>query len=319
MMSTKIEWADEVWNPVTGCTKVSEGCANCYAEGIAKRFWGEREFSIVQGHLERLLQPLKWKKPRKIFVCSMGDLFHPDVDDYWIDDVFAVMAMTPQHTYQILTKRPERMLEYFQHIGGTTRNDWILSAAARILNRNRFENFPVLPFKNVWLGVTAENQLRADERIPLLLNTPAAVRFVSCEPLIERVNLKKINMLDEYYINPLIGESWQPLSWIFESTPTLGTISKINKLDWVICGGESGPKARPMHPDWAKSLRDQCQKANVPFFFKQWGEWLPSELYSPSIAPSASQIKIDGQRYYRTGKKSAGRLLDGQEWSEFPE
>lgn len=240
---TKIEWTDEVWNPVTGCTKVSQGCKNCYAERIAERFWGDRKFTDVQCHEDRLEIPLHWKKPRKIFVNSMSDLFHPAVPFDFVDEVFAAIWKADQHTYQILTKRPERMHDYFK------RGNWMLD----------------YPLSNVWLGVSCEDQKAADERIPWLLKTPAAVRFVSYEPALGPVDF-------ETYIEQ--GE--------YEEPP----------LDWIIAGGESGPGARPAHPDWFRSVRDQCVEAGVPFFFKQWGG-------------------VD--------KNAAGRLLDGREWNEYPE
>lgn len=259
---TKIEWTDEVWNPVTGCSKVSEGCKNCYAERFSHRFgWTKKPWTVgnasenVKVHPGRLEQPLQWRKPRKIFVNSMSDLFHEQVPFEFIDKVFSIMALVPQHTFQILTKRPERMKEYIAH------------RAAKEFSHLKHIKWP-LP--NVWLGVSVENQKAADERIPLLLDTPAAVRFLSCEPLLGPVDLER----------PVPGS--RPVNGVYP--PWM-----IHLLDWVIVGGESGPGARPMHPDWVRSLRDQCQQAGVPFFFKQWG-----------------------------GKKKAGRLLDGEEWNELP-
>lgn len=248
MTKTSIEWATDVWNPVTGCSKVSEGCRHCYAERVAGRFWGDRKFTDVRVHPERLDQPLHWKKPRRVFVNSMSDLFHPVVDDDFIEDVFRVMARTPQHTYMVLTKRPEQMRAWFEGYDA------------------------VRPLPNVWLGVSVENQKAADERIPMLLGTPAAVRFVSCEPLLGPVKLVKwLPSYDpmQHYARPVHEE----------------------KLDWVIAGGESGPGARPMHPDWARGLRDACVAAQVPFFFKQ--------------------AFIDG-------KMVKMPELDGQVWGEYP-
>ena len=258
-MSTKIEWTDEVWNPVTGCDKVSQGCKNCYAERIAERFWGERKFTDVQCHPERLDIPLHWRKPRRVFVNSMSDLFHEDVTDEFITEVWNVMHDTPQHIYQILTKRPERM-------------QW--------LTHQQWGDHLVEP--NVWLGVSCEDQKTAYERIPLLLQAPAAVRFVSLEPLLGPIDLLAIFGHDLYAMN--------------------------KGLDWVIVGGESGPHARPMHPDWARSIRDQCVEAGVPFFFKQVGEWATVEEFG-----TKRELGI-----LRVGKKKAGRLLDGREWNEFP-
>ena len=256
MNTTKIEWADAVWNPVTGCTKVSEGCRHCYAEGIAKRFWGERKFTDVQCHEDRLDAPLHWRKPRRVFVNSMSDLFHPAVPFEFIDMVFATMAWMQEHTFMILTKRPAQMVKYFAEVGRAH----------------------LAPLPNVWLGVTVENQQAADERIPYLLRTPAAVRFVSVEPMLGEVNL------DPYMQHPPFTEGYK-MTWGY---------SEWRGLDWVICGGETGPGARLMDLDWARSLRDQCQAAEVPFFFKRVG--------------SAYQWR-----------KGHDRLLDGVEWNEFPE
>lgn len=214
---TKIAWTDETWNPVTGCTKVSEGCAHCYAEGIAKRFWKGRPFTDVQCHYERLDIPFRWKKDRMVFVCSMGDLFHDDVPDDFVGKVLFPVHTLTCHKWQILTKRPKRMAEYF------TKHD---------------------PPKEAWLGVTAENQKRADERIPILLQIPAAVRFVSLEPLLSYVNIQGC-------LNP---------------SPTGEDDSK---LDWVIVGCESGPKRRECKLEWVRSIVEQCADAGVPCFVKQ--------------------------------------------------
>lgn len=277
MNKTKIEWATAVWNPVTGCTKVSEGCRNCYAEGIANRFWGERKFTDIRCHEDRLNQPETWKKGQRIFVNSMSDLFHPDVPYDFIVDVFATMNANRQHTFIVLTKRPDR---YYQLVRGT-----------------------LMPIPNVWIGVSVENQKAADERIPVLLKSPAAVRFVSCEPLLGNVNLKG------FYKNGM---------WVDGQ----------NRIDWVIVGGESGTRARPMHPNWVRSIRDQCQEANVPFFFKQWGEW--------QLTDEREEMKQDGNErltsidvpgaigynkawFRRVGKKNAGRVLDGRTWDEYPQ
>jgi len=229
-MTTKIEWTDETWNPITGCTPISEGCQNCYAKRMAKRLKGRYgypdigPFDVVY-HKNRLTRSLSWKKPRRIFVCSMGDLFHMDVRTNWIYDIFYLMAHLPQHTFIILTKRPERM-SYF---------------ISKVLDKDEW------PLKNVWLGVTAENQKRADERIPFLLKIPAAVRFVSIEPILSFIDLTI------YEVNKGKESNF------------------LRNLDWVICGGETGPGARPMKIEWARSLRDQCRLAGVPFFFKKVG------------------------------------------------
>jgi len=246
MANTKIEWANKVWNPVTGCTKVSAGCKNCYAETYAKRFWKKRKFTDVQCHNNKLDQPLHWKKPARIFVNSMSDLFHPDVPFEFIWEIYHIMmSKAPWHTYIVLTKRPERAKEFF---------DWWFSFPPH----KPSGIIPIGEYKNIWLGVSVEDQKTADERIPLLLQTPAAVRFISAEPLLGKIELT--DMQNRNYLHRATGRFNR------------------EKLNWVICGGESGKNARPMHPGWVRSLRDECKSANVPFFFKQWGEWLPDEL-----------------------------------------
>lgn len=293
---TGIEWTEATWNPVTGCTKVSQGCKHCYAEREwarlsanpkATAYFG-RAFGDVKCHPERLDQPLRWKRPRRIFVNSMSDLFHEDVPCGFIDRVFAIMAQSPQHTFQVLTKRPERMLEYMTH--PVRLNMW---ADANIpLISSVWGDFP-LP--NVWLGVSVEDQDTADERIPLLLQTPAAVRWVSAEPLLGPVDLE-------------FGEIDIALE-----KDGFGNSAILGGIDWVVVGGESGPKARPMHPDWARSLRDQCAASGVPFLFKQWGE------FAPNWFNDDDGEKIPGSEWIdRMGKKMAGRLLDGFQHDGYP-
>jgi protein gp37 len=286
-------------------------------------------------HPDRLDQPLRWRKPRRVFVVSMGDLFHKDVPDKFIDRVFAVMALSPQHTFQVLTKRPARMAEYVQlmiggrrHLGDALGEIGYEGFAGRLAIVRAFgvkfgtiAEPPYRPFPNVWLGTSAENQQAADERIPTLLQTPAAVRFVSCEPLLGPVDLR-----------PWLPFVMPPHDEIDEDPRVVGyppesAFRDADKLRWVICGGESGPNARPMHPDWARSLRDQCQRAGVPFLFKQWGEWLPvsqATLGRPGqVASVRSCLAGDGESadvdsWYRVGKKAAGRKLDGRTWDEHP-
>ena len=302
MTKTRIEWADEVWNPVTGCTKVSEGCRHCYAERIMARFGGGRKFTDVQIHPDRLDDPLHWKKPRRVFVNSMSDLFHDKVSLWFIARVFAYMAACPEHTFMVLTKRPFTMHWLVDN------KDWADEVQKIFLGI--VDNGPTLkwPLPNVWLGVSVENQKAADERIPLLLATPAAVRFVSCEPLIGPVILR---------------EEWMPH---YDATQhyAIDPPNYRDKISWAICGGESGPGARPMHPQWVRSLRDQCRDASVPFFFKQWGEWRPG---GPSETILEDTGTIQGKLVYmnrhpvpvvRVGKKVAGRELDGLTWEEYP-
>lgn len=245
---SKIEWTDATWNPVTGCTRVSEGCRNCYIERTpAFRIHG-RKFAHgttgVQLHPDRLDQPLKWKAPRRIFVNSLSDLFHEDVPDEFIDQVMRAMANTKRHTYQVLTKRPARMLTYLS--GWWKRCYQDFESGAYI---------PVNPCPHIWFGVSVENQETADERIPLLLQTPAAVRFVSAEPLLGPVNIKK---WVECCTCAPDGEHCD--SCLYGS------------LDWVIVGGESGPRSRPCDLSWIRSVKNQCKQADVPVFIKQLGK-----------------------------------------------
>lgn len=357
---SKIEWTDATWNPVTGCSVVSPGCKHCYAmklagtrlahhlsragltvETAAGPVWnGQVRFNEIS-----LDQPLWWKRPRRIFVCAHGDLFHENVPDEWIDRLFAVMALCPQHTFQVLTKRAKRMRDYFasrpaaQHLEAwawanppgslpVTMHEaqaWLLPGATEEQRHLYHAQLPAWPLPNVWLGVSAEDQERANERIPELLEMPAAVRFVSLEPLLSAIDLTRLNPQALFPLNAL--RAWA------DSLSPYADPEPCPRIDWVIVGGESGPKARPMHPDWARSLRDQCQAASVPFFFKQWGEWHPCEMHGngvcyamPGHAPFDSWRAVifnpdatEGWNWRRLGKKRAGRLLDGVEHNAYPE
>lgn len=344
---SKIEWTDRTWNPLAGCTMVSRACEWCYAMRMAFRLeqMGQEKYKGTTRKTEggkivwtgkinldekALLAPLKWKKPQRVFVDSMSDLFHENVAFDFIDKVFAVMALTPHITYQILTKRYDRMEEYF--------NEGRFENIERLMNQLHdlyikpleqalyFEQEVVemFPLPNVWLGVTIENQKAADERIPPLLRCPAVVRFVSCEPLVGPIDLKPFLKGFPETVDEVVE---------YESTETLP-----KKIHWVIAGGESGPNAEPSHPDWFRSLRDQCIAAGVPFFFKQWGEWVDSKHTEGQQHQLAKYMWIgrDGSKdrnlvspfpnetvHYNlmvnTGKKAAGNLLDGQVWEQFPE
>lgn len=314
--NTKIEWTDATWNPVNGCSLASPGCTNCYAMKQAHRVPQRRGLTrhtsggmVWTGEVRfdeaKLTQPLHWKRPRRIFVCAHGDLFHDAVPDEWIDRVFAVMALCPQHTFQVLTKRSARMRRYFDGIGPRK------PVRAWMRANDDIEHQPPFPLPNVWLGVSVEDQRRALERIPDLLATPAAVRWLSCEPLLEEISLR--------------DDSWST-DWMQE--PGLPGI------DWVVAGGESGPGARPMHPDWPRALRDQCAAAGVPFFFKQWGDWAQHPSGEPVtirqyndqiryIDVTSGQQKRNPTRFSdetmrRIGKRTAGRLLDGIEHNAMP-
>ena len=257
---TKIPWTEATWNPVVGCTKIAVGCKNCYAERMAKRFWKQWGLLAPPHHFgvkwfpERLDIPLHWRKPRKIFVCSMGDLFHEAVPFEFIDKVMAVITACPQHTFQILTKRPERMLEYYQ------------SYEIRTLAQPK----DFMPLPNLWRGTSISTQADADKNIPILLQIPAGVLFVSFEPMLERVDLMDVH--------PKIGLSQDVLTDFSEDT------KKFNKdyakhlksplvddprLDWVIIGCESGPKARLCSIEDIRDAVRQCKEAGVPVFVKQ--------------------------------------------------
>jgi protein gp37 len=293
MSKTKIEWADRVWNPVTGCTKVSQGCKHCYAEIFYERFHGHGSFKNVQCHQDRLSMPKSWKDPSVVFVNSMSDLFHEEVPFLFINAVFSVMSDIDHHKYLILTKRPERMVEFWK---------W---------KKDQF-GIPWQPKSNVWMGVSIEDQKTAEQRIPLLLNIDTPIRFLSCEPL-----LGPLDISSWLYPKELIGMEVSNLE------ETEFSLLK-NGIHWVIAGGESGPGARPMHPDWARSLRDQCAAADVPFFFKQWGEWISEDQIDQEINCKKSSKRLislsTGQlvQQARVGKKNAGRLLDGKLYDGYP-
>ena len=282
-MPTKIEWCQETINPFPGCSKVSEGCKNCYALRMANRFKRTEKYhglvkngewtGRVNYWASDLEKPLRWKKPRRIFVNSMGDLFHQSIDvgGLGYDAVMQMVRRCPQHTFLFLTKRSGKM-------------EWV----CRRLWKND------LP-KNVWFGITAENQRRLDERTLDLLKIIASVRIVSFEPLLGPIDARRY-----------LGQ---------------------DGINWTIVGGESGPGARPMNPAWVRSLRDQCVSTDVPFLFKQWGEWV-DELHpaADSVEQETDNSFIvpvgdDYQGLYmcRAGKKAAGRRLDGRKWEQYPD
>ncbi|HZQ06054.1 MAG TPA: phage Gp37/Gp68 family protein [Anaerolineae bacterium] len=261
MDKSKISWTDATWNFIVGCSRVSPGCEHCYAERLALRYgWSTKPWSAQNAKENVIIKenklelPLKWKEPRRIFVNSLSDLFHEQVPDVIIDRAFAVMALCPQHTFQILTKRPMRMLEYFSAGDDLWGERWVEPQMELV-----GECEPtVFPLRNVWLGVSVEDQRRADERIPLLLQTPAAVRFLSCEPLLGEIDLLyQRDYLQEREHGYYDEDTGDP-KYYWEQD-----------IHWVIVGGESGPNFRPMNLDWARSIRDQCVAADVPFFFKQ--------------------------------------------------
>lgn len=311
---TKIEWTDATWNPMVGCTKVSPGCDHCYAIRTAHRMQANPNPKVSGAYAgtevggewtgrinllaDRLDQPLRWRKPRRIFVNAQSDLFHDQVPDEFIARVWAAMALAPQHTFQVLTKRHGRMRSLL------AAPDFHASVSRKVRGHvtlrpldGHGDEAQLWPLPNVHLGVSVEDQQRADLRIPALLDTPAAVRWLSCEPLLRSVDLGAWTKPHE----PWCGTDPNP-PWCACGRDADGY------LDWVVVGGESGPGARPMHPDWARSLRDQCVAAGVPFHFKQWGE------YRPPIDGDET-----GEPYARVGKSRAGRELDGRTWDEQPQ
>lgn len=264
---TGISWTDSTWNPVRGCSKVSAGCKNCYAETFAERWRGVPGHAFEQGFDLRLVPealtlPLQWKKPRRIFVNSMSDLFHHDVPADYIDQVFAVMALAHWHTFQVLTKRPVAMRKYLTHTRGPDNVLTRVLSQAQEIEKPRgyvYQEGLGWPYRNVWLGVSVEDQRAADERIPELLATPAAVRFLSCEPLLGPVNLAEVGPLPD---GDFLGRA------LFNHGLHGGEGAG---LGWVIIGGESGPGARPCDVAWARHLVSQCQTAGVPVWMKQLG------------------------------------------------
>lgn len=348
---SKIEWTDATWNPVVGCSPVSAGCANCYAISAVKRvgeFQGEgskyRDLTVVQKNgvrgwsggvemfPERLSQPLRWKRGRKIFVNSLSDLWHEAVPFEFVDKIFAVMALASQHTFQVLTKRPERAEEYFRT--WATRHKWGVAAREFVDEPNvvggrdagcveRVCNC-TYPLPNVWLGTSTEDQRTADERIPHLLKCPAVIRFLSMEPLLGPVTLWRYDEDEGAMRGPGVIVSGGMTPGTPESPPE-GYDDSQPGIDWVIVGGESGPGARPMAPAWATSLRDQCVEAGVPFFFKQWGAYSPGvEFAPPNVDPTYDAAgNVNGFSWpitekQRVGKKRAGRMMQGCYWDEFP-
>ena len=410
--NTKIEWTDATWNPIrarnlrssspqggsasskTGglghfCVHVSEGCRNCYAERMQPRFKNPIRFAAQDRDKVNIIldetvltQPLRWKRGRKIFPCSMTDLFGDWVTDAMIDRIFAVMALTPRHTYQIVTKRPERMqawmtekwqpakahtiemgrrnaIAVLAETQGEDRHDQVLRECEHFLDEFKLsdtENDALWtedgslkcmqfkwPLPNVWLGVSVEDQKTADERIPILLDTPSAIRFISAEPLLTDIDILKFLIEETDNTYRLLSIWYGPDGFDETGSQPEAKFKPIKPcpLNWVIAGGESGPKARPTHPDWFRSLRDQCQAAGVAFLFKQWGEWLgqpdPLVAYSgdrlgwvrgrDGLVATTHQVERieateghqeDWKIIARIGKAEAGRQLDGRTWDEFP-
>lgn len=308
--NTKIEWADHTFNPWIGCTKVSGACDHCYAEAWDNRFHGERWGPhAVRTRTKTWGKPLVWDRKakeagerHKVFCASLADVGdnHRSISQEWRDELRELVAQTPNLIWLFLTKRPQNIARFYPQ--------WM-------------DRWP----DNVWIGTTVENQIEADRRIPDLLELPAPVRFLSCEPLLGPVDLTNLD--------PNIGcGKYCAHGCTISSDYECGKFCP--QINWVICGGESGPGARPMHPDWARSLRDQCNAAGVPFFFKQWGEWVEDkpqpggDLGSDTRTGKVCFVQLNrepdghfrkGDKIMRRiGKKAAGRLLDGREWNEVP-
>lgn len=297
-----IEWTDHTFNPWMGCTRVSEGCRNCYAETMMDRRWGKVKWgpqgARVKTSAANWRQPLKWNREaeaagvrRRVFCASLADVFEhkgdqrPDLHE-WRSELWDLIIATPHLDWLLLTKRPENVVDMVPE-------GWL-------------DGFP----SNVWIGTSVEDQKTADERIPELLKVPAAVLFLSVEPL-----LGPVDLWGAQYALPDGGRG-SAFAWG-------------RGVNWVICGGESGPGARPMHPEWVRAIRDECEGAGVPLFFKQWGEWVAyhdNDMGIPVVDETGAMINIgtkyhhapDGTRMVRVGKKKAGRLLDGCEWNEYP-
>ena len=289
------------WSPIT---QVSSGCTNCYAQRLAgtrmkhhpSRTGLTRDTQHgpvwtgeVRFNEEWLMQPFKWARPRRIFVVAHGDLFHENVSYKWLDRIWTVMALNSRHTFLVLTKRPEVMKDYLESRSKSV--DYWEDRARDMGHTFKWAagfDEPTIallkfPVPNVWCGISAEDQETFDLRYPHLKDTRAAVRWISFEPLLGPIDA-----------------------------------STAQALDWAVVGGESGPGARPMHPQWARDLRDQCVATKTPYFFKQHGDWLPEDQTPVVRRTSLRPVELDGVRFYRIGKKAAGRLLDGRAWDEMP-
>jgi len=335
--STQIEWSDATWNVITGCKVKTKGCTNCYAMRLA----GTR----LQHHPSRagltqpsaagpvwngevrfnepwLRQPLTWKRGRLIFVVAHGDLFYEGVPDEWIDKVFAVMAMAPQHTFQVLTKRSARMRDYMKRFAA---DYGPIEKQILALGGNPIEALTQWPLPNMWMGVSAEDQATAEERVPHLQDTPAAVRWVSAEPLLGEIRLDELMRS-----SPTSASRDQPddrdSDWTYCDNALEGKRSTkvgqydVPKIDWVVTGGESGVGARPSKTAWFRSLRDQCAKHGTAHLHKQNGNWLDDDAAAfMGSATSPMHQFSDGSTVVHVGKKKAGRHLDGVLHDQYPE
>lgn len=335
---TGINWTDTTWNPIRGCSKVSPGCTLCYAEKVAARFSGPGlpYEGLIRGKKwngqirvvdEKLLDPIRMAKPKRIFVNSMSDLFHAGVSRQVRVRIFAVMAVARRHTFQTLTKRADEQLAFLRSDGveadiRTTAVELARAAGIRgfAWDTNGKDALPwVWPLPNVHVGVSVESQPFANERIPLLCQTPAALRWLSVEPMLGPVRLTRV----AYDNGVAVLDVLRGLHGAI--TPHAPFEEGVGPIGWVVLGGESGSKARPLHPDWARTVRDECESAGVPYLMKQFGEWLPASQATTEEQVRGVESRVfdlpggDRAAFYKCGKAKSGRTLDGVVWAQFPE
>lgn len=313
VQDTKIEWCDHTFNPWEGCQKVGPGCDHCYAETRNARFGGGTAVNWGPGAPRRRTSAANWALPlrwnvqheafqrqhgrrQRVFCASLADVFDNAVEPQWRADLFTLIAKTPRLDWLLLTKRIGNVRGMLADLVHGSDPDLTL--------------LDMMPLPNVWIGATIVNQAEADRDIPKLLEVPARVRFLSMEPLLGPVDLTGI---------PISGHGHHEFDPIVTANvlKRAGQHPPLPQIDWIIVGGESGPGARPMHPDWARALRDQCQAAGVPFLFKQWGEWAPYDRSRTDGNSLATTYSLD-EPLQHFGKKTAGRLLDGRTWDEVP-
>lgn len=320
--NSAISWTHHTFNPWMGCTKVSPGCTNCYAERDMDHRWGKVKWGKgsprVRTSAANWAKPLAWDRAcakagrrDRVFCASLADVFDPEVPVEWLADLLALIDATPNLDWLLLTKRPE-LIRHRCNLASNGNGDcW-----------NFAKHMP-----SVWLGTTVEDQQRANERIPHLLSVPARVRFLSCEPLLGRVSFR--------------WALWHDYKAQWERRESLGHLDGLRSIDWVIAGGESGPQARPMHPEWLTTLRDECAEVGVPFHFKQWGEWVP-QLGAITLSDNPEVSRYQWASWWegaweffdrpdcwtvmsepedcmvKVGTKVAGRSLDGRTWDGLP-
>lgn len=354
-MSSKIEWTNETWNIITGCSIASAGCKNCYAMreagagrvknhpsriGLTKEVKGKHVWTgELRFNEDWLLDPYRWRKPRRIFVCAAGDLFHENGRQEWLDLIYGIMALSPQHQFQVLTKRADIMRAYVEKLQHRAMD--IVKALVEHFGEDKFKEKDLQiaalrisqgPLEQIWHGVSAEDQATADERIADLLWTPSAVHWVSYEPALGGINFSAVaptlpaHKQNGFWIDAMRGKIIRSDGAVVTDAP--------GRLDWIVAGGESGSGARPTFPGWFYELRDECLEAGVAFNFKQWGNWRPKlmkdgermTLPAPDdkklafIGPEGNRLNGPGmgKLMERVAKKEAGRLLEGRIWDEYP-